>query len=100
MPRLWKSANFQWSEHKFAQEKRFCELIVKPTVGQLLATVQAKEFSPVRNFVPVSLLVLMLATNLCCTCRAQSSVIPNPVFLPYSERAGWLATLIRRHLND
>ena len=67
-----------------------------------LPVFKAKGVLTLRNFVPVMLLVLMLATNsLAAPAVAQSSVIPEPGLLALlGGGLVGLATLIRRHLND
>jgi PEP-CTERM motif len=63
---------------------------------------KAKGGFTLRNFVPVSLIVLMLATNsFAAPAVVQSSVIPEPGLLALlGGGLVGLATLIRRHLSD
>jgi hypothetical protein len=67
-----------------------------------LPVFKAKGVLTLRNFVPVMLLVLMLATNsFAAPAVAQSSVIPEPGLLALlGGGLVGLATLIRRHLSD
>jgi pilus assembly protein TadC len=63
---------------------------------------KAKGVFTLRNFVPVFLLVLMLAMNsFAAPAVAQSSVIPEPGLLALlGGGLVGLAALIRRHLSD
>ena len=67
-----------------------------------LPVFKAKGVLTLRNFVPVALLVLMLATNsFAAPAVVQSSVIPEPGLLALlGGGLVGLATLIRRHLSD
>ncbi len=88
---------------QFAPEKRFCELIVKAGgLENILPLFKMKGVFTLRTFVPVSLLVLMLATNsFAAPAVVQSSVIPEPGLLALlGGGLVGLATLIRRHLSD
>jgi hypothetical protein len=86
-----------------APEKRFCELIVKADrLENILPRSRVKGVITLRNLGPVSLLILMLATNsFAAPAVVQSSVIPEPGLLALlGGGLVGLATLIRRHLSD
>jgi len=83
--------------------KRLFELIVKNArLESRLPLSKAKGVSPVRNFGPVVLLVLILVANsFAAPAVVQSSVLPEPGLLALlGGGLVGLAALIRRHLSD
>ena len=103
MPRLWKSVGLSIVRTEFGRENRFCELIVKADrLENSLPLFKAKGVFTLRSFVPVFLLVLMLATNsFAAPAVVRSSVIPEPGLLTLlGGGLVGLAGLIRRHLSD
>ena len=104
MPRLWeKCGTFNGQDIICPGKNGSVKLIVKADgLENILRLSRVKGVITLRNLGPVSLLVLMLATNsFAAPAVAQSSVIPEPGLLALlGGGLVGLATLIRRHLSD